>query len=113
MPYRFLLIKMLEEYDFIFHDDSLDDNFKDKFIADLKSSNVEFVHMCTDTSADRALRDHSSPRELGTYFLVGLSVNDQCGHKDSVTMQLVRHINASESGTIVDRSTSYQVFTYA
>lgn len=110
MPHRFLLLKMLDQYDALHEGKKLTSGFKKKLIYDLKNAKVEFVHMCTDTSADKVLRDHSS-EGFGTYFLVGLNIPEKSNQNMTVILQLIEHLKTS-SGSLIDCSKTYQVFTF-
>jgi hypothetical protein len=112
MPHRFLLLKMLENYDLIKEGENADPALKKKLVKDLKTSKIEFVYMCTDTSADKALRDHCSNQPFATYFLVGLNVDDNSNHPDTMLVHLITHIKKCGRGSLVDTQSSYQVFTF-
>jgi tryptophan synthase alpha subunit len=112
MPHRFLLLKMLEHYDLITEGEKADSALKKKLVKDLKTSKIEFVYICTDTSADKALRDHCSNQPFTTYFLVGLNVADGVDHPDTIIVHLINHIKQCGDWSLVDTQSSYQVFTF-
>lgn len=112
MPHRFILLKMLENYEAFNDGEQISGNVKTKFIEDLKASKIEMVYMCSDTSADEAFKNHFTPMQFSTYFLVGVQIDGKIKRQQKILPEIIKHIDKSGNGSLVDKSLHYQIITF-
>lgn len=102
---------MLEEYEPAGEVPIETESFRKRLISDIRNSRVEFVYMCSDTSADNVVRDHSRNRPFSTYFIVACNVDSKALPGGNIMVAVSRQISAATKGVLVDHSHRYQVLT--